>query len=128
MAFKFTPEKWAGIAYLAPSAAVGGIWAVLLLVSNPSKSGPIDIGFLRYALFEERERWFFWWLATLPIACLLLSVSYFSAIARAKVGAITLSTIGVVLAVVTWFTMDWTIALFVTAPLLFSVPSAKNAI
>src|SRR5258708_34352198 len=120
MAFKLTPEKWAGIAYLAPAAAVGGIWAVLLLVSNPSKSGPIDIGFLRYALFEERERWFFWWLATLPVPCLLLSVSYFSAMARARVGAITRGTVGAGLAVITGFPVGWTCGVFVRELLLFS--------
>jgi len=128
MAFKMTPEKWAGIAYLAPVAAVGGIWAVLLLVANPPNAGPIDFGFLHYALLEDPERWRFWWLALLPIASLVLSVMYFSTIARAKAGAISLCTVGVVLAVATWLTLGWTIGLLVTLPLLISVPKARNAI
>ena len=123
MAFNLAPEKWAGIAYLAPAAAVLGIWGVLLFVGNSPKSGSLDM--LRYALLEEPERWFFWWLAAFPIACLLLSASYFSTVARGKVGAIALCAVGVALAAASWLTMDWTIALFVTVPLLFSVPSAK---
>ena len=126
MAFKLAPEKWAGITYLLPAAAVAGIWGILLFVGNTPKSGPVDM--LRYALLEEPERWIFWWLAALPIACLLLSVSYFSTIARARVGAIALCAIGIGLAVATWLTMGWTIGVFVTVPLLFSVPSARNAI
>lgn len=123
MAFKLAPEKWTGIAYLATAAAVAGIWGILLFVGNSPKSGPFDM--LRYVLHEEPERWIFWWLVALPIACLLLSASYFSTVACGKVGAIALCAIGVALAGATWLTLDWTIALFVTAPLWFSVPSAK---
>jgi hypothetical protein len=124
MPFKLAPEKWTGIAYIAPAIAVGGIWANLLFVASDTPgAGPTQM--LRYALFENEDRHMFWWLAAIPLICLVLSAAYFSPIARGRRVAIALCGIGVVLAVATWLTMDWTIAVFATLPLLFSAPRAK---
>jgi hypothetical protein len=125
MAFKLSPETSAGIAYVVPDLAVAAIWGVLLFVGNTPQTGRVDTGFLYYALFELPERWFYWWLIALPVACLVLAAAYFTAVARRKVGSVTLCAAGLVLAAATWFTLDWTIALFATLPLLFTIPAAK---
>ena len=123
MALRVPGEKWAAVTYLVPAATVGGIWWILLTVGNTPKSGPSDM--LRYLLFEAPEAPLFWWLVVLPTICLLLSGAYFSSVAQGKTGAIALCSVGFVLAVAAWLLSDWTIALFVTLPLLFSVPTVK---
>ena len=124
MPLTLAPEKWTAIAYLAPAAAVVGIWAILLFVSSDTPgAGPTDM--LRYALVEAPERYRFWWLAALPMICVALSAAYLFPIARERSGAIVLCGVRVVLALATWLTMDWTIAVFATIPLLFSAPRAK---
>ena len=120
---KIAPETSAAIAYLLPAAAVAGIWIILLFVGNAPQSGPSDM--LRYALREAPERYIFWWMALLPILYLALSAAYFSSVARIRNVAIALCLVGVILSAATWLTMDWTIALFATLPLLFTVPRAK---
>ncbi len=124
MPFELAPEKRTAIAYLAPAVAVFGMWAILLFVASDTPgAGPADM--LRYALVEAPERHMFWWMATLPMICVALSVAYLLPIARERSGAIVLCGVGVVLALATWLTMDWTIAFFATVPLVFSAPRAK---
>ena len=124
MALKVTRETCTAIAYLAPAAAVAAIWWILLTVGNSPKNGPGEI--LQHVLFEAPERSFFWWLIALPATCMLLSLGYFSSIARGKIGAVLLSTMGLALAVAAWLLTDWTIAFFVTLPLMFSIPNVKR--
>ena len=119
---KWTPEKSAGTAYLLPAIVVGGIWYLMLFVGTAKGAGPSEM--LAYALFEAPERTKFWWMALLPALSLLLAAGYFSAIANGKTGTIILCGVGVGVALAAWLTIDWTIAMFLTLPLLFSVPRA----
>ena len=125
MPFEMQPEKLTAIAYLAPVVAVTGIWAILLFVASDTPgAGPMDM--LSHALVETPERHLFWWLAALPLLCLLLSFAYLSPLPHRSTGAIVLCGSGVVLALATWLTMDWSISLLATLPLLFSAPRAKS--
>jgi hypothetical protein len=119
----WTPEKSAGVAYVLPTLAAGGIWYTLLFTGGTSGAGPLEL--LRHVLLEAPERAMFWSLALIPAMCLLLTVAYFLAMATKKVGSIALCGAGVGVAVAAWLTLDWTIATFATLPLLCSVPRAK---
>jgi hypothetical protein len=120
---KIASETSAGIAYLLPAVAIGAIWYTLLFVGNTPRI--TSAGMLRYAFVEAPERHHFWWLALLPTLWLFLAAAYFSAIARSKLGAVALCGVGIVVAVATWLTMDWTLAVFATFPLVFGVQRVK---
>jgi hypothetical protein len=119
---KWTPERIAGAAYVLPALATGGIWYVLLFMHNPPEPNYGEM--LRTWFIEIPERRFFWWLVLLPALCLTLAAAYFSPIARKKVGAAVLCTLGIVTAAAAWLAFDSSIAIFVTLPLLFTVPSS----
>jgi hypothetical protein len=119
---KWAPEKIASLTYVLPIAAVGGIWYILLFMYN----GPNpNYGEMLHAwLIELPERGLFWWLVILPALCLALSIAYLSPVPRRKSGAIALAVIGASVAVAAWWVFDAAIAIFVTIPLIITIPRA----
>jgi len=120
---KWTPERKAGIGYVLPVLAVAAVWYILLFTSNPPNPNYREM--LETWFFQVPERRFFWWLALLPAVCLALALAYLSPLAEQKWAAVVLCAAGIAAAVATWLMFDASIAIFVTLPLLFSVPRAK---
>ncbi len=117
---KWAPEKTISVTYLLPVLAIGGIWCVLLFVGNTEKVGPIET--LHYLLVEAPEWQMFWFLVALPALCLALGAGYLTAFGSGVVGSASLCAVGIAVAVAAWLTVDPTIAIFISIPLLFSVP------
>jgi hypothetical protein len=119
---KWAPETIASVTYVLPVAAIAGIWYILLFMHNgPNR----NYGEMLHAwLVEVPERGIFWWLVLLPALCLALSIAYLSPIPRRKAGAIALALVGIAVAVAAWWVFDSSIAIFVTIPLVISVPRA----
>jgi hypothetical protein len=124
MLFRYGALKWAGITYLVPVVSLGYVWGILLFAGNDPESGPGDM--LRHALVDAPERAIFWWLAALPMICLALSLAYLSAIGRSRMGALALCVAGAILAVAAWLTVDRSIAVFTTLPLVFGLRGASR--
>jgi hypothetical protein len=119
---KWTPERIASVGYTLPIFVVGGIWYILLFRHNAPNP---DYGEMLHTWFVEApERQFFWWLALMPSLCLVLSAAYLSPIASRRAMALMLSVVGVAASIFAWIVFDPSIAIFVTLPLLFSVPRA----
>lgn len=118
----WSPERLAGLAYIAPVVAVLATWYLLLF--GPGPPGEHAGSSLRGLLVEDAQRHVFWWLALLPIACIAFARAYLSPAARAPRAWVALAAAGIALAVVSWRWLDASLALAVTVPLLASVPGA----
>jgi len=120
---KWTPERVAGVAYVLPVLAAGGMWYILLFMHNPPNPNYGEM--LRTWFLQVPERHVFWWLAILPASCVLLAAAYLSPFAQRKWASVSLCVFGLAVAVTAWLTIDESLAIFVTLPLIMTVPRAK---
>jgi hypothetical protein len=117
-----TLERAAAIGYLVPVASIGGVWYLLLFAGHEPTT---DYGVMLHGwFFEAPERWIFWMLVILPGTCLTLAILYLSPLAAKSTAAIVLAAVGLATAIGAWLAIDTSIAVFVTLPLVFSVPKA----
>jgi len=118
----WSPERLAGLAYIAPVVAVLATWYLLLF--GPGTPGEHAGASVRGLLVEDAQRYVFWWLALLPLACVAFARAYLSPAARTPGAWAALAAAGAALALVSWRWLDASLALAVTVPLLASVPGA----
>jgi hypothetical protein len=118
----WSPERLAGLAYIAPMVAVLATWYLLLF--GPGLPGEQAGATLRSLLIDDAERHVFWWLALLPVACLAFARAYLAPAARAPRASAALAVAGVALALITWRWLDASLAFAVTVPLFAAVPGA----
>lgn len=100
----------------------GAIWFALLFVAMPPGQSVLDsaLGQLRYTFSSANEqRWWFAWLAALPVACGLLAVAYLLNASRSRTGGIVLLSVSVALAIASFAFNDWTLAVFVALPIIW---------
>jgi hypothetical protein len=118
----WSPERLAGLAYIAPVVAVLATWYLLLF--GPGLPGEHAGSSLRGLLVDDAQRHVFWWLGLLPLACIAFARAYLSPAARTPRAWGALAAAGVAMALVTWRWLDPSLALAVTVPLAASVPGA----
>ena len=116
------PHVIAGSLFVVAAVLVGAVWFILLFVAMPPGQSALEaaLGQLRYAFSSSNEqRWWFAWLAALPVACGLLAVAYFLNVARSKAGAGVLLGISIALAIAAFALNDWSLAVFVALPIIW---------
>ena len=118
----WSPERLAGLAYIA--AVVAGLATWYLLLFGPGLPGEHAGSSLRGLLVDDAQRHVFWWLALLPLACIALARAYLSPVPRAPRARAALAAAGVAMALLTWRWLDASLAIAVTVPLAASVPGA----
>lgn len=123
MLMRLSTNAIAGLLYLLTALAVLGIWYILLFVGNPECVKPLES--LRYFLMEPPQSLWFRWLLILPVLYLTFSGLHFSKLSKTRFGSIGLFAFGVLLTSATWLTVQ-TIAIFATAPLIFSFENMRD--
>lgn len=93
---------------------------VLFFYDNSGEGSRLNIF---YSLINENRLspsyiWFRWLLATLAF-CALLSIAYLTKLAKSYTYSICLLTIGIVLALASWYMADASIAISVSLPLVY---------
>jgi hypothetical protein len=122
MRFPPPPHVIAGSLFVLAAVLAGAIWFALLFVAMPPGQSALEsaLGQLRYTFSSANEqRWWFAWLAALPVACGLLAVAYLLNASRSKIGGIVLLSISVALAVASFALNDWSLAIFVALPTIW---------
>lgn len=122
MRFPPPPHVIAGSLFLLAAVLAGAIWFVLLFVAMPPGQSALDsaLGQLRYAFSSANEqRWWFMWLAALPVACGLLAAAYLLNASQSRTGGIVLLSVSVALAIASFALNDWSLAVFVALPIIW---------
>lgn len=114
---KLTANNTAVVLYLLAALATLGVWYVLLFMNNPPGANPVDN--LRYFLNAPPGQAVFWRLLALPALCLAVAAAYFSQWSHTRSGAISLFGVGVVLALVSWWSAPLPIAGLVSVALWY---------
>ena len=120
---KLTASNTAVVVYLLAVLATLGIWYVLLFVSNPPGTNPIDN--LMFFLNEPPTQLIFWWLLVLPVLCLLLAAAYYSKWSQTRTGAFSLFGTGAALALAAWWSTPSPVAALVSLALWFGFAVLK---
>lgn len=120
---KLSTNSIAGLLFLLPALAALGIWYILLFMDNPPCINPLES--LRYFLTEPPMSMWFRWLLIFPVLCLTFSGLHFSRFSQSRLGSIGLFSLGVLLAVATWFTFQ-AIGIFATLPLIYSFKNMRD--
>jgi hypothetical protein len=120
---KFSTNSIAGLLFLFPVLGVFGIWYIILFMDNPTCVNSLES--FRYFLTEPPHSMLFRWLLVLPILSLTFSGLHFSRIAQSRLGSIGLFSLGVLLAIATWLTVQ-VIAILVTLPLIYSFKNMRE--
>lgn len=118
---RWTARRIAGIAYLVPVATIAGTWYTFLFVASPAGSNSAAL--LRQWLLEDPDRALFWWLALVPLACLGLAAVYLLSASQGRAASIAWCAAGILLALAAWRSLDASIAMAVSLPLLASIPA-----
>lgn len=122
---KITSQTKAALLYLLPTAAILGIWYVLLFQGSSSHSSATDT--LAFVLTEGPKPLWFLWLLVLPSCFLALAASYLTPLARSHRGSRVLLAVGAALAACAWFTLSTEVSLFASLPVLYGFLVAKQA-
>lgn len=110
--------------YAFPVLAVLGIWYVLLFDADGSAT---PRGILTYVLTEAPERQWFHWLLAAPVLWATVAIAHLTPVAARRTGSVALNCAGACLALVAWFTLTFSIALFASLPLMYAAGRAIAA-
>ncbi len=114
----------AALLYVLPAFAVSIVWYILLFVAKET----VSPGFmLKFVLVEDPMHLWYRWILMLPLLWLGLATTYLTQVAAMRSGAITLLGIGLLLAICTWLTLDSSVGVFASLPLLYSVRCVQEA-
>ena len=123
MRFPPAPHVTAGLLFLLAAGFAGTIWFIYLFVATPSGHSFLDsvLGQLQFTFsVENKERWWFAWMAALPIACGLLGAAYLFNVPRFKPVGIVLLGLSIALAIASFTLNDWSLAIFVALPIAWA--------
>lgn len=127
MKFLENPDKVAGTLFFISMMPVLLAWFVLLFVGHTSNLPLMSsaLNQICYMFSEENpNRLWFLWFAVLPIVCFVLSVAYLGGAANNRKFAIAMFVVAIGLAGFSFVLCDWTIAVFVTLPIFWSLRCA----
>jgi len=110
--------------YVLPALAALGVWYTALFYENPPGITPQTL--LTYSLNEGTTALLFRWFLVFPIICIFLAVGYASNIATTRQGTLALASVGLVVAVASWFTLTSLLAALATAPLYYGIQCATQ--
>lgn len=122
MKTRVTPNVVAGLLFLFAAVFAGGVWFIFLFAAMPTDSTVMDsvMGLLQYTFSSENpERWWFAWLASLPVLCGVLGTAYLLNVARNRKGRLILLSISIVVAIASFALNDLVLAMFVALPILW---------
>ena len=125
-----SPAKTAGLLSLLSAVTVLGIWYILLFVAQPECDSVIDSAFktAHYLLVEEETtRYWFIWLAVVPVVSIVVGICYLSGVARAKGGAITLLALCALLGASSFMFLNWELACWVLLPCYWGYLCVRQA-
>ena len=115
----------AGLLYFLPALAILGVWYEILFVGNPP--GITPSGTLRALLSDDFKGPWLRWFAVLPVLCLGLAGVYLSGVPKTRKWAIILAALGTCLAAAAWLTVQPSVSVLVTLPLVYGFLSLRSA-
>jgi hypothetical protein len=112
-------EQIAGLLSFLAAALAGANWYMYRFVASPSERPFAESAFgqLAYSLAPENaDRWWFIWLAALPLALTVVGAAYLSQLARNQAVAMLLLAVSAILAGSSFLLANWSLAVFVALP------------
>jgi len=122
MRIRLRSEQIAGLLSFLAAVLAGVASYIYLFVATPSGRPPADSLYSQFAsslALESADRWWPVWCAALPLALTVVGAAYLSRLARKQTVAMLLLTVLVVLAALSFYLDDWSLAIFVTLPIVW---------
>jgi hypothetical protein len=122
MKTRVAPSVIAGFLFLLAAVFAGGVWCVFLFAAMPTDRSVVDsvMSLLQYTFSSANPgRWWFTWLASLPILCGALGAAYLLNVAHTRKGGLILLCVSIVVAIGSFAFNDWVLAMFVALPILW---------
>jgi len=123
MQLNLRSEQIAGFLCLLAAALAGVAWYVYLFLADPSERPLAEtaLGHFAYTFSPDNaDRWWFRWLAAIPIALTAIGAAFLSGIARTQAVAILLVAALVVLTAFTLYVANWYLAVFIALPVVWA--------
>jgi len=130
MQLNLRSEQIAGLLSFLAAVLAGVAWYVYLFVASPSERplAKSALGQLAYSFAPENaDRWWFMWLAALPLALTVVGAAYLSRLARTQAVAMLLVAALVILAGSAFYLTNWSLALFVALPIIWGWRCVRGA-
>jgi hypothetical protein len=122
MRVRLRSEQIAGLLSFLAALLAGVATYIYLFVANPSGRPPADSVYSQFAsalALENADRWWSIWCTALPLALTMVGAAYLSRLARKQAAAVLLLTVLVILAGLSFYLTDWTLAIFVALPIFW---------
>lgn len=122
MRIRLRSEQIAGLLSFLAAALAGVAAYIYLFVGTPSGRPPADSLYSQFAsalALESADRWWSLWCAALPLALTVVGAAYLSRLARNQTAAVLLLAVLLVLAGLSFYLDDWTLAIFVALPIVW---------
>src|SRR5208282_6894347 len=116
MRIRLRSEQIAGLLSFLAALLAGVAAYIYLYIANPSGRPPADSLYSQFAsplALENADRWWFIWCAALPVALTVVGAAYLSRLARNQAVAVLLLVVLVILAALSFYLTDWSLAIFV---------------
>ena len=122
MQVRLRSEQIAGLLSFLAALLAGVAWYIYLYVAIPSGGPPADSLYAYFAspiALQNADRWWLIWSAALPVALTVVGAAYLSRLARNQAVAVLLLVVLVILAALSFYLTDWSLAIFVASHIIW---------